>query len=266
MPNHVTQVLNVEGPDAFNRMRAYFTDFDETNDFGKRQQWRGFDFGKIIPRPPCVDGVVENGADRYIPFLMKIDGAYLLWESLRGAGWNQLKERPLPPWAGFMSMRDGWMEKHLRHTFGDDPIDNAFRMIKCFAETGSKGWYDWSIASWGTKWNAYSSVTDPDGGGDSAHIKFNTAWCPPRPVLEALAKLEPTLAFDYVAVCEGHEFYVIGEGRNGIFELGEEQPCERGDEEFIAAHVACYGIEPEWDDESEDEDDDAEALEKARGT
>ena len=265
MPNHVTQVLKIEGPDAFARMGAYFTDFDQTDDLSKRrEQWRAFDFGKVIPRPAIVDTIVENGSDRYIPFLMNLDGAYLLWEQLRASKWVQLKERPLLPWQGYLSMREGWMETQLRHTFGDEPIDNAYRMIKCFAETGCKGWYEWSVAHWGTKWGAYSSSTEPEGSGDFARIKFNTAWCPPRPVLERLAAMESALAFDYVAVNEHTECYFVGAGRDGKFVLSEQRECTRDDEEFIAAHIACYGGEPEWYDEDEtqtEHDPDKEASE-----
>lgn len=263
MPNHVTQVLKVEGPDAFSRMSAYFTDFDVASEFkeGKREQWRGFDFGKIIARPAIVDTIVENGSDRYIPFLMNLDGAYLLWEQLRSSNWVQLKERPLLRWQGFESMREGWMETQLRHTFGDDPIDNAYRMIKCFAETGHKGWYDWSSANWGTKWNAYSSVTDPEGEADSCRIKFDTAWSPPRPVLIELAKREPALTFDYVAFDEGWNFYATGTGHGGRFSLHVvRSPLARTDADVIAAHIACYGGEPEWHDDEEEEEGEGDAA------
>lgn len=48
MPDHVSQILKVEGPNACERMRAYFTDFDQTDSPTKRrEQWRAFDFGKI---------------------------------------------------------------------------------------------------------------------------------------------------------------------------------------------------------------------------
>lgn len=260
MPNHVTQVLKVEGPDAFSRMSAYFTDFDVASEFkeGKREQWRGFDFGKIIPRPAIVDTITENGSDRYIPFLMGLDCAFLAWENLRRMPWAEGKG--LPPWPGLFGMDDGWMERHLREAFGDEPIDNAYRMIKCFAETGHKGWYDWSNANWGTKWNAYSSVTDPEGEADSCRIKFDTAWAPPLPVLQRLAALEPTLGFNYVAVNEHTECYYVGAGAGGQFLLSERRKCTREDEEFIAAHLACYGGEPEWYDDEEDEDGEGHAA------
>lgn len=225
MPNHVSQILKVEGPNAFERMSAYFTDFDVKSEFveGKRERWRGFDFGKIIHRPAIVDQVVENGADRYIPFLMNLDGAYLLWGQLRANQWPQLQARPLPPWQGFTSMRDGWMEKHLRHTFGDEPIDNALLMIRCFAETGAKGWYEWSVRNWGTKWGPYCSDTDPQGEGDACRIKFRTAWNCAEPVLQKLAELNPDLTFHLAAFNEHTEWYVTGRGLNGRFDLTEHR-------------------------------------------
>jgi hypothetical protein len=47
-------------------------------------------------------------------------------------------------------------------------------------------WYSWAIANWGTKWNASESrysTTNPQ-----SVIWFDTAWDPPVPVFEALAK------------------------------------------------------------------------------
>jgi Ferredoxin-like domain in Api92-like protein len=47
-------------------------------------------------------------------------------------------------------------------------------------------WYAWSCDNWGTKWNAGDakySTEDPDHV-----IWFDTAWDPPVPVFEALAK------------------------------------------------------------------------------
>lgn len=248
MPNHVTQILRAEGPNAYERMRAYFTDFDVASEFkgGKREQWRGFDFGKIIERPAIIDTITENGSDRYIPMLMDLDSAYLAWEQLRSAKWAESKK--LPPWPGKLGMPDGWMEQHLREAFGDEPIDNAYRMIKCFAETGHKGWYDWSRHNWGTKWNAYSSCTDPEGSGDKAKIKFDTAWDCPAPILTRLAEMEPDLSFSYVAFDEGWNFYARGEGR-GSFTLTKVRSPAKTDEDVIAAHFDCYGCPPDADEE-----------------
>jgi hypothetical protein len=50
---------------------------------------------------------------------------------------------------------------------------------------GANNWYDWSIANWGTKWNAYSSMLDKE----SNTMEFDSAWSCPLLVLDALAKL-----------------------------------------------------------------------------
>lgn len=64
---------------------------------------------------------------------------------------------------------------------------------------GHKNWYDWSVANWDTKWNAYSCYTFED---DSLALEddplaleyvydlgFQTAWSPPINVIRELAKL-----------------------------------------------------------------------------
>lgn len=49
----------------------------------------------------------------------------------------------------------------------------------------NQGGYEWCIANWGTKWNAY----DIGFGYDS--ITFNTAWNTPRPIWLAISKHIP---------------------------------------------------------------------------
>ena len=58
---------------------------------------------------------------------------------------------------------------------------------------GHKNWYDWSVANWDTKWNAYSCWTLEDDSFNSIEeigdIGFQTAWAPPINVIRELAKL-----------------------------------------------------------------------------
>jgi len=57
---------------------------------------------------------------------------------------------------------------------------------------GYGGWYDWSVANWDTKWNAYSCWTLEDNFNeidDLSDIGFQTAWSPPINVIRELAKL-----------------------------------------------------------------------------
>ena len=57
---------------------------------------------------------------------------------------------------------------------------------------GYKNWYDWSVANWDTKWNAYSCYTFEDETlalQDIHDIGFQTAWSPPINVVRQLVKL-----------------------------------------------------------------------------
>ena len=57
---------------------------------------------------------------------------------------------------------------------------------------GHKNWYDWCVAIWDTKWNAYSCWTLEDDSlalEDIDAIGFQTAWSPPINVIRQLANL-----------------------------------------------------------------------------
>ena len=65
-------------------------------------------------------------------------------------------------------------------------------------EYGHKNWYDWCVANWDTKWNAYSCYTLEDITSpfelvnklDGIHdLGFQTAWSPPINVIRELSKL-----------------------------------------------------------------------------
>ena len=44
------------------------------------------------------------------------------------------------------------------------------------ADIGHENWYDWSVANWGTKWNAVRAAIEELPGADGAHeIRFDTA-------------------------------------------------------------------------------------------
>jgi hypothetical protein len=49
-------------------------------------------------------------------------------------------------------------------------------------DKGIDNWYDWSVANWGTKWEASDLHLDDEGQyDDCAHVtvSFSTAWTPP---------------------------------------------------------------------------------------
>jgi hypothetical protein len=71
-------------------------------------------------------------------------------------------------------------------------------------------WYEWSIANWGTKWNAYSQEPT-ERTDDTLILRFQTAWGPPYPWLAAVLNALQ-LSFEHNWLSEGG-----GEGRTGQF-------------------------------------------------
>lgn len=75
---------------------------------------------------------------------------------------------------------------------------------------GENNWYDWSVKNWGTKWNSVDAELYDE------EFYFLTAWSPCEPVIETLAKLFPTMRFEYtfeepgMAFC-GKRVYENGE-------------------------------------------------------
>jgi len=60
---------------------------------------------------------------------------------------------------------------------------------------GASNWYDWSLANWGTKWNAYDISPVPDSLKGKQLPSFLTAWAPPEAFYLALSVAFPKLMF-----------------------------------------------------------------------
>lgn len=57
---------------------------------------------------------------------------------------------------------------------------------------GYKSWYDWRIANWGTKWEAYNQeMPQPN------EIWFDTAWSGVHRLVHKLSQMFPEAIFDY---------------------------------------------------------------------
>lgn len=71
----------------------------------------------------------------------------------------------------------------------------------------ASGGYEWCLQHWGTRWDAYEATLEE--GEQKLIYRFNTAWSPPLPVVEAMARQHPalTLEFLYEEGLEGFEGY-----------------------------------------------------------
>lgn len=110
--------------------------------------------------------------------------------------------------------------------FGDDGYENNQRPFTSEEEAvlrdiGYPDWYEWSVANWGTKWNACHVAIDELPVEDGAvEVTFDTAWAAPVPIFRKLAKMFPKLAFEFAWTDEDepsqtHSLKIhISEGRN----------------------------------------------------
>ncbi len=69
---------------------------------------------------------------------------------------------------------------------------------------GIPNWYDWQIENWGTKWNAYEQSLEDLGYG-VLELRFDTAWSPPFPIIEALREWDEIDYLNGSWLEEGHQ-------------------------------------------------------------
>lgn len=66
-----------------------------------------------------------------------------------------------------------------------DDILRGNLQLEDMRRSQGRNWYDWSVANWGTKWNAYA-VKDL-----GSSLQFETAWSFPELIARALAVAVP---------------------------------------------------------------------------
>ena len=75
------------------------------------------------------------------------------------------------------------------------------------AKYGKNNWLDWSVANWGTKWNAFR-FDDDDQYSDS-QITFVTANNAPAPIMQKLSEMYP----DKYSVPKDEPFALVDESQ-----------------------------------------------------
>jgi len=77
------------------------------------------------------------------------------------------------------------MPEELENTLVPVPDPETFKNRRLRKLYGTDSWYDWKILHWGTKWNSFNGeIADMDD--EYLVYRFDTAWSPPTPVIEAL--------------------------------------------------------------------------------
>lgn len=107
------------------------------------------------------------------------------------------------------------------------PDDDGVRLFTPEEEAeltriGSRSWYDWAITHWGTKWNT-QHAEEIDRAPGLVVLHFETAWCPPLPVFEAMFERFPQITFE----CTWQD-----EFQNIIHSM--ERPAQQPDDEVLS--------------------------------
>jgi len=193
MPNHVTNTMLVFGPKeevekAFPLVWKPKVEATEDTDAEPAR----VDFGLIRPLPADLEGSTSP---------TRIMTEEELAEAT-AAKEKQLEENPRLKELGF----------------GGEPGITQAEAERRAAEYGALNWYDWQLANWGTKWNAYEcelvleptasqydhlrNADDPEEWGFV--VRFDTAWAPPSEwIKHLLHKLKGKVKIEMVSFDEG---------------------------------------------------------------
>lgn len=172
MPNHITNELTAP---------KYILD-------SLKSAESELDFETIVPMPEILKGEPHSGITQWAEIAMGI------------VNLKTLSVSTPDPVAAFKQQDYGTASLRLKQSNairqmqeGPYPIDwsaedfeQLLRCMRGLKEYGHTSWYEWSIANWGTKWNAYQIERISD-----TVIRFQTAWNAPLKWLEKLIEKFP---------------------------------------------------------------------------
>lgn len=237
MPNWVKNRITVTGKNAKKIIKSLLSD-DELEPNHKM-----FDFNKIIPMPKSLEiesGSVTNtcielymtsvnpmvdyyGQDKMeISKFLKIKNALNSHRSVFPYDFQYTKEKlqiVLKNIANFYRQSDA---ETTALNIGKVAVENVDKY-------GYKDWYDWSIANWGTKWNACDTIIKGNV------VEFNTAWAPVPLIVKRLSEIHPSLTIDYLYA---EEQMGVSTG-HFVFENGQVHGQEYEDYDIQAYETSC---------------------------
>jgi len=200
MPNHVSNILRIVGDDAdVKNVLESIEGIDEDN------KPVAIDFNKIIPMPETLK--IESGSttdmciEIFLTALNQRVAVFGLSDSGRQEYADMIKNlnsrKIIKPYNGFLTEAEvkEKVESILKFERKDlTCLDDIYRLgmtaLDNVRKYGGKDWYDWSVESWGTKWNAYCIEAEDN------IITFDTAWSAPIPIFMELVLKFPNVDFE----------------------------------------------------------------------
>lgn len=222
MPNHVTNILTISGPEELvAKIKSEISGvYEDDGDI------RLIDFNKILPAPPSLNITSGTTTDNAIAIL-----------KYRQGDTTEIMRMLSSTWASKYDDAEDMIEDMIKS--GRANMKEGQMALDNIRDYGHQDWHKWNSANWGTKWNAYSQEYKEDGT-----IKFETAWSTPYPVIEALSRKFPeaVISMRYADEDFGHNCgeYTFQEG-----DLVEETTPEGGSDEAYELAADIQG-DPNW--------------------
>ena len=208
MPNWVINSVHVNSKD-FESFIEKYSSFDENGE-------RILDFNKIVPMPDNLNieksSKTNDALKIYLTSL--IEGVNELGDKEHKMSISKFAKMLGSVYKGECLNVSNFILKHseidaIKEKYGNDLSELLKLGKKAFTNKvkyGYQDWYDWSVANWGTKWNACNTHFDKD----NKTIYFDTAWSPAIPIYKALTEQNPNIGFCF-EFAEEQAGYLVGE-------------------------------------------------------
>jgi hypothetical protein len=229
MPNWCSNILKVSGDSATLLQFEEFISSERST----------FDFSAVIPYPALFAEM-----DKDMPAWNDPDKVAKQAEYEEKYKFENVKDRLLEIF-GFAN-EDSLSEGKVKWGYTGNGFRKDYEKNWKLTHDGyNNGGYNWCCANWGTKWWVSDDDVVLENYGDNIEISFDTAWSPPRNVVERLAELYPTLNFHLMYEEPGCNFAgdITFEGGVVIDENDYEcLPDEDGDLEAFTTYREYHGL------------------------
>lgn len=194
MPNIIDNKLQIIGSD--NEVKEVL---DFINGYSKSDEMH-IDFNRITPMPDEIKNTNKNTISDDV-FSLIFDYGGMIPESELKSSHDSINERPI-------------------NTIKEQR-ENIKVMYENTIKYGYSDWYEWTIANWGTKWNAYHQKKDEDNT-----IHFSTAWTDVLGLMVKLSEKFTELTLKYT-FCDVSNFlwYEIYEMKGGDIQYYKYHNC-----------------------------------------
>lgn len=222
MPNHVTNEIIIVGTED---------DIEFVKQHMKSNKSE-FDFNRLVPMPDSLTITSGSAVSNGIAVLLSRQGDHSKIDEIRAYKWEGTQDMN----------RSEFIEYLLNQRGSSTDLVEAAVALANLKKFGHQDWYSWSIANWGTKWNAYE-VRELDNG-----FRFDTAWSHPAPVIEKLIEFFPEITFK-VSFADEDTGYNVGKYTVRGSEIIEENFPEGGSKEAykLAFEVTGDGVDYFYD-------------------